>query len=587
MATPTRSIITTNKARCRDCYRCVRICPVKAIRISEGQAQVDSSRCLACGTCVRECPQKAKQVRNDLDLVREMVGSGTQVVASIAPSYVAAFPDYGGGLFPALLKQLGFDMVTETAVGAEMVARDTARLISEEPSAHVSSACPALVDLIAKYHPTLVGSVTPIVSPMVAHARYLKGRYGDTTKVVFIGPCPAKKAEAEQPDVAGAVDAVLTFQELRTWVEEAGIRKDQLRSADVDDIPASLARLFPLEGGLAEAAAMGPDLLRQDFVAVSGSTEVEEMLENLKNGSTIKLFEALFCPGGCVNGACFGDGKDVFRRRNRVLQHQKRSARVSDDSKLLQAMEGVDLERVISENPIQQPEISEDAIREVLARTGKVSAEDELNCGACGYASCRDNAVAVLTDMAEHTMCIPWMRSVAERKCDQIIDNSPNGIVIVDATLRIVDFNAAFAKIFDCTPGTVGHPLSVLMDPDDFERVHAGAVDRVLNKAVSFPAYHVSGSMNVYPLEDEGLVVGILADVHKGTEGLERLDRIREETLSHAEEVIQKQMMMAQEIASILGETTSETRVLLRKLTSLMKEADENQGTGNGHTNNK
>ena len=569
-------IISTNIARCRDCYRCVRMCPVKAIRISEGQAQVDPGRCLACGTCVRECPQKAKQVRNDLARVREMIASGGTVIASVAPSYVAAFPDYGGGLFPALLKHLGFTMVTETAVGAEMVARETARLVQEEPQAHVSSACPALVDLIVKYHPQAVGMVTPIVSPMVAHARYLKGKYGDKAWVVFIGPCPAKKAEAELPDVAGPVDAVLTFAEIRLWVESAEVNKSQLRSADIDDIPASLARLFPLEGGLAEAASMSPDLLRQDFAAISGSTEVEEMLENLKGGSTIRLFEALFCPGGCINGACFGEGKDIFRRRNRVLQHQKRAARNSEDAELAVAMESVDLRRAFSENPVRKPDISEESIRAVLKRTGKAEPEDELNCGACGYASCRDNAVAVLSGMAEHTMCIPWMRKVAERKTDQIIDNSPNGIVIADSNLRIVDFNNAFAEIFSCTPAIVGQPLSNLMDPDDFEKVLAGAVDRVVNKDVSLPSYHVSASMNVYRIEDEELVVGILANVNKGTEGLSRLDRIRDETLSNAEEVIKKQMLMAQEIAGILGETTSETRVLLRKLTQLLKESEEN-----------
>ncbi len=576
---PTQQIITTNKARCRDCYRCVRMCPVKAIRISEGQAQVDPIRCLACGTCVRECPQKAKQVRSDLADVQAMIEAGGQVIASVAPSYVAAFPDYGGGLFPALLKQLGFTMVTEAAVGAEMVARETAKLVEEEPHAHVASACPALVDMIVKYHPSVVGLIAPIVSPMIAHARYLKGRYGEDIKAVFIGPCPAKKAEAQMPDVAGSVDAVLTFEELRVWVDSADIKKDQLRSAEIDDMPASRARLFPLEGGLAEAASMGADLLRQDFAAISGNVEIEEMLENLKNGSTIRLFEALFCPGGCVNGACFGEGKDVFRRRNRVLQHQKRASKNSDDFDILAAMKNVELRRTISDSPIEQPVISSEAIRAVLERTGKTDPEDELNCGACGYTTCRENAAAVLTGMAEHTMCIPWMRKVAERKTDQMIDNSPNGIVVADSNLRIVDFNTAFAGIFSCGPGIVGKPLSTLMDPGDFEKVLARSVDRIVNKDVSFPAYHVSASMNVYRIEDEELVVGILANVNQGTDGLSRLDRIREETLSHAEEVIQKQMLMAQEIAGILGETTSETRVLLRKLTELMKESEEN-----GHT---
>ncbi|MHB0913488.1 MAG: [Fe-Fe] hydrogenase large subunit C-terminal domain-containing protein [Armatimonadota bacterium] len=568
-------IISTNKARCRDCYRCVRVCPVKAIRIQEGQAQVDGERCIVCGTCVRECPQQAKQVRMDLPAVREMIEQPGIVMASVAPSYVAAFPDFGGGLFPALLKKLGFDMVTETAVGAEMVARETARLVRDEPLAHMTSACPALVNLVSAYYPWAVEKVTPIVSPMVAHGRYLKRKYGG--KVVFIGPCPAKKAEAEMPDVAGTVDAVLTFEELRIWANEEGIKKDQLRSANIDDIPAGFARLFPLEGGLARAASMEADLLRQDFAAVSGSPEVEEMLENLRDGSTIRLFEALFCPGGCVNGPCFGTGRDIFQRKSRVLQHEKRAQKKGTEEEFIGAMEGVELHRSISVSPVQFPEYSEEAIRRVLERTGKESPEDELNCGACGYSTCRENAVAVLSGMAEHTMCIPWMRKVAEKKADQIIDNSPNAIVMVDANLRIISFNPAFASIFSCTQGLIGKPLSTIMDPEDFEKVLAKAVDRITNKSVSYPAYHVSGRLNVYRLEDEDVVVGILANVNRSTEGLSRLAEIREETLENAQKVIEKQMRMAQEIAGILGETTSETRVLLRKLTELMKESDEDQ----------
>lgn len=573
---PTQGIITTIDARCRDCYRCVRVCPVKAIRISGGQARVDGDRCIVCGTCVRECPQQAKQVRSDLPRVQELIRENKVVIASVAPSYVAAFPDYGGGLFAGLLRHLGFDMVTETAVGAEMIARATAELVSDDPQTHVTSACPALVNLISMYYPWAVDKVTPFVSPMVAHARYLKGKYGEEAKVVFIGPCLAKKSEAEHPSVEGAVDAVLTFDELREWISEANVKADQIRHADMDDLAAASARLFPVGGGLARAASMETDMLRQDFAAVTGGTEIHEMMDNIRDGSTIKLFEALLCPGGCVNGPCFGYGRDVFHRRNRVLQHEKRAQKRAEEKDIRGAMESVDLHTVIAPRPIDRPAYSEEAIRAVLARIGKTTLEDELNCGACGYETCRENAIAVLSGMAEHTMCIPWMRKAAERKADQIIDNSPNGIVIVDSNLRIVAFNPSFAKIFSCTPGLIGKPLSTLMDPEDFEKVMAKAEDRITNKSVSYPNYHVSGSLNIYRLEDEDLVVGILANVNKSTEGLSRLDQIREETLANAEKVIGKQMLMAQEIASILGETTSETRVLLRKLTQLMKESDEN-----------
>jgi uncharacterized Fe-S cluster-containing protein len=503
-----------------------------------------------------------------------MIKENPLVIASVAPSYAAAFADYGGGLFPALLKHLGFQMVAETAVGAEMVAIETARIIMEEPHPHISSACPVIVNLVSRYYSWGVDMITPVVSPMIAHGRYLKKKYGANTKVVFIGPCPAKKAEAEQPDMAGAVDGVLTFEEIREWISSTKVKIADLRPTDMDDIPASHARLFPIEGGLAYTASLDTSLLRPDFVAVSGAHEVMEMLANIREGSTIRLFEALFCPGGCINGACYGQGRDLYYRRNRVIQHEKRTQATSEEEEIHKAMEGINLSRTISANPISRQEYSEEAIRSVLDRMGKRTKEDELNCGACGYSSCRENAIAVLSGMAEEAMCIPWMRKVAERKADQIIDLSPNGIVIVDSNLRIVAFNPAFSKIFSCTPSLIGKPLSTLIDPYDFEKVMAGAVDRIVNKPVSYPNYHVSASLNVYRLDDENLVVGILANVNQSTEGLSRLDQIREETLANAEKVIEKQMRMAQEIASILGETTSETRSLLRKLTELMKESE-------------
>jgi PAS domain S-box-containing protein len=566
-----QGIVSTNKARCRDCYRCVRVCPVKAIRIRDGQAQVDPERCIVCGSCVRECPQHAKQVRSDLERVRRMVELHPRVAASVAPSWVAAFPEYGGSLFPGVLKSLGFALVTETAAGAEMVARKTAEMLRQEDGTFITSACPAVVNYIEKYEPWAAVRVTPLASPMVAHARHLKRVYGTDLKVVFIGPCPAKKSEAELPECAGAVDAVLTFEELRQWLADCGTAV-QAKPADFDDLPAGTARLFPLEGGLARAAALPADLLRPDFAAVSGWTEVRDMLANVREGGAVRLFEALFCSGGCINGACFGDGRDLFQRKNRLLQHERRAVHRPEEEEIQAALRDTDLGRDVPERPLPAEETSEEALREILARMGKNAPEDELNCGACGYETCRDNARAVLSGMAERSMCIPWMRQVAERRADKIIDESPNGIIIVDSQLRIVEFNRALASLFACTPALIGRPLSSLMDPTDFEQVLTGRQERITNKPVSYPAYHVTGRLNVYRLEGEDRVVGILSNAVKGSRELTQLDRIREETLASAEQVIRKQMLMAQEIASILGETTSETRVLLRRLTRLMSE---------------
>lgn len=568
------TIITTDKAKCRDCYRCVRVCPVKAIRISDGQAQVESPKCIYCGTCVRECPQSAKHVRGDIERVKKLISSTETVIASVAPSYPAAFGDYGNGLLPAALKKLGFTMVTETAVGAELVAQATAELIANDKRAWVTSACPVVVNLIERYFPDACDNITPIVSPMVAHARYLKKRYGEEAKVVFIGPCSAKKGELEE-EASVDLDAVLTFDELHSVLDEAKINRAALQPAPFDDVRPQNAQLFPLEGGLARTASIASGLLREDFVALSGEGHVREMIDHLTESSPIRLFEALFCPGGCINGACISSAKDIYSRRGKVLQYHKRKTYEAEEELDLETVADIDLSRKIA--PVEVPHLTftNEQIRAVMAGTGKHTPEDELNCGACGYPSCKANAIAVLSGMAEQSMCLPWMRQLAERKADQIIDNSPNGIVMVDSAFNIVSFNKSFAQMFQATDKLIGRPISVLIDPEDFEKVAAEVEHRISGKITAFPQYNLFVSESIYRLEGENVMIGIYANITKTKEDEDRIARMRLETLASAESVISKQMRMAQEIASILGETTSETRVLLRKLTELAHEVDE------------
>lgn len=569
----TTSIISTDKAKCRDCYRCVRVCPVKAIRITDNQARVDAERCILCGTCVRECPQQAKHVRNDLSKVTQLLAAPDTTVASVAPSFPAAFADYGSGFLPAALKKLGFDMVTETAVGAELVAAATAELIKNVKTPWVTSACPVVINLIEGYYPEFCEHITPIVSPMIAHARYLKHKYGEDIKIVFIGPCSAKKGEADE--AGGIIDAVLTFEELHQALADAKIDKATLQPVNFDDVRPRNAQLFPLEGGLAITASISSDLLREDFIGISGGEHVREMISHLSSETPVRLFEALFCSGGCINGACLGANKDIFARRNRVLQYHKRKTYEAEEELDPAMARDIDLSKTIRQAPVAIQKFDEDKIKAVLAETGKFTPEDELNCGACGYSTCRENAKAVLSGMAEGTMCLPWMRQLAERKTDQIIDNSPNGIVMVDSALNIVSFNPAFARLFSCTDTIIGRSIGTLMDPADFEKVSAEVVDRINSQMVSLPQYSMIATESIYRLEGQNVIIGIFANVTKTKEDEDKIARMRAETLANAERVIEKQMRMAQEIASILGETTSETRVLLRKLTDLARQVDE------------
>lgn len=572
------SIISTDNAKCRDCYRCVRVCPVKAIRISDGQARVEAERCIVCGTCVRECPQKAKHVRDDLEHVRNILSGSELAIASIAPSFPAAFPEYGGGLLASALKKIGFSKVTETAVGAEFVAFATADLMeSNSEYGWITSACPVVVNLIKKYHPNAIGKITPLISPMVAHSRYLKSKYGNTTKTVFIGPCSAKKGEADD-DPLKSVDAVLTFEELRELLQDYNIDRASLKPATFDDVRPNKAHLFPLEGGLAETASISSELISESFAALSGPDNVLQMIDNALADTPIKLFEALFCTGGCVNGACFGSQSDFFTRKSRILQYHKRGAFEPDEVLDPDVVRTIDMKSTIEEQHIEQIDFSEADIRKVMLDMGKRGPDDELNCGACGYGSCRENAIAVLSGMAERNMCLPWMRQLAERKTDQIIDYSPNGIVMVGPDFNIVSFNPAFADMFSCSEAIIGRPIGALMDPDDFETVAAGIVDRISGKSVAFPQYDLLTIASIYRLQNENTLIGIYSRASTTKEEEDRIARMRAETLENAQQVISKQMRMAQEIASILGETTSETRVLLRKLTELAQERDTPEG---------
>ena len=581
----TSSIISTDDAKCRDCYRCVRVCPIKAIRIQDGQARVDSERCILCGTCVRECPQKAKHVRDDLDILKKLLKKSKSpsdgdkkplMIASLAPSFPAAFSEYGGGFLQAALKKLGFDLVTETAVGAEMVAKVTADLIKDKKNIWITSACPVVVNLIEKYHSNACKNITPILSPMLAHAAYLKSKYGKNSGIVFIGPCAAKKYEAEN-DKQHLIDAVLTFEELQEVLDSSHISISQLEPIPFDDVRPNNAQLFPIDGGLAETAAISSGLLAQDFAAISGSEHIFEMVEHISEDSPIRLFEALFCPGGCINGPCIGKNQNIFSKKNKILQYHKRKSFESEVSFDVESTSNIDLAKQIEPIIMPHKDYSEEQIRAVLMETGKNTPEDELNCGACGYPSCRDNALAVLSGMAENSMCLPWMRRLAERKANQIIDKSPNGIVVVDSNFNIVSLNPAFANMFSCSESIIGKPISMLMDPADFETVAADLTPMISNKTINLDQYALIASVDIYKLQDENMIIGLFSNITKTKSDEDKIARIRSETIDNAQRVIEQQMRMAQEIAGILGETTSETRVLLRKLTDIAREAENPQ----------
>jgi PAS domain S-box-containing protein len=567
-----QQIVFTLTARSRDCYRCLRSCPVKAIRMKNGQAFVDETRCIACGTCIRECPQQAKSFRQDIEIVQGLIDEERFVVASIAPSFAAVFTGWQRRRLPSALRALGFSHVGQTSQGAFQVSACMAKLM-DKPDAkpYIGTACPAVVNYIQKYVHEAVDHLIPVVSPMVAHARMLKKRFGDEAAVVFIGPCVAKKSEILRPEVAGAVDCVLTFKELTSWMEQRGIDLARCEESDFDEKPVADAQLYPLPGGSIRTAALDDDGLTRSIVRADGVAGVKEAIKSCLRDQNYRLIEPLFCSQGCINGPGIDREKNIFDRRKDIVEYnyEVKTGRVMpelEDEMLFQT--------TYKEETDQLPRVSEQQIQAVLESTGKADPQQQLNCGACGYDSCRDKAIAVAQGMAEADMCIPFMRRLAEQRTDRIIETSPNGIIIVDENLIIISMNPTFKHFFTCSDAVLGRHISYLMDPAPFEKVLAG-MSEIIDVTVAHRPYNLLCRQLMYMLKEERQIVGIFINITNQEEQERRLKELRSQTVEQANELLEHQVKMAINMAQFLGESTAKGEALVRKLMALSDGEDK------------
>jgi len=541
------------------------------------QAFVVEDRCIGCGTCIRECPQGAKSFRNDVEKAIRILSESKDVAASVAPSFAAVFSEWEQKRLASALRKLGFTYIAETAVGAYHVARETANYIKEHPNqSHICTACPAVVRLVERYHPNLIDNLVPVVSPMVAHAKMIKERLGSDAKVIFIGPCVAKKAEADKPINEGLVDCVLTFREIREWFERDNVHMAEMEESSFDDQPEGDARYFPLVGGGVHTAEMSTDVLSNEVVSISGYDEIAEVFNSLENTRQKRVIEPLFCPAGCINGPAIVVKKNIFERRSDLLNFAKNNAGKSPEKK---AME-VTLSTTFRADENLDADISEEEIRKVLEKTGKTKPEDQLNCGACGYSSCREKAIAVIRGMAEVEMCIPYMKHLAERRTDRIIETSPNGIVILDERLNIISMNPAFKRFFMCSEAVIGKRISYLMDPDPFEKI-ASESDDHLELVVKHERYNIICHEILYPLREEHQFVGIFVNITNSQASQTKLNELRAKTIMQARELMEHQISMAQKIGQFLGESTAQGEALVENLMQLAGEESETTGKTN------
>ena len=562
------NVIFTVSANCRDCYRCLRNCPVKAIRVSGGQAQIDDSLCIQCGTCVRECPQNAKKIRSDLEAVKELVKS-KPVAASVAPSFAAVYSGQLTSRLPSALRQLGFKHITETSEGAKYI---TEKSFEQGQSGNICSTCPAVVNYIEKYEPGLLDYLIPVASPMIAHGRILKARHPDCA-VVFIGPCAAKIGEALRPDAIGSVDYVLTFDELDQWMLDEGISLNYCPESGFDSSGSiGNARLFPLDGGMLATGGIDSELSSKDTLFIHGANAVLDLFQDKKTIGSLKYIETLFCNGGCIGGPGISTKKSLFERRRDVLSYWENT--VTSD------VEETPEIAYIAEYSIKTPsfdEVTESQISDVLAQTGKSDPALQLNCNACGYKTCIDCAVAIVRGIAEPEMCMPYMKRLAQQRTDRIIETTPSGIVVLNSDLFMIHFNPAFQNMFKLSSGMLGRRISVLLDAEGYELMQTSSADEFQSiKNNNGTRYHEV----LYALRDENQYVGIYTDISKLEMTEEHLSIVKAQTVYHAREFLEHQIRFSQEMAHFLGQSTAKSEEIARRLISLYEQDENHEDTG-------
>ena len=567
-------VIDFKDAKCRHCYKCVRHCAVKAISVKDEQARIMVDHCINCGRCLEVCPQNAKTFASDLDRVKGYLRQGDRIVISIAPSYAGVLDFDRPGQVVDALQRLGFYEIRETAEGAAMVTGEYKKLVraGEMPNI-ITTCCPSVNDLIEKYYPDCAKLMAPVVSPMIAHGRYIKKIYGPDTKVVFLGPCIAKKQEAIGDErVRGAIDAILTFEELADWFKEAGISLKECADKPMGNPDPKINRLYPVSGGVIQSVITEEDADGYHKVFVDGLENCMEMLECLQRGELDHCFiEANVCEGGCAKGPASAHWNTSYVKTKVKIEDVVTYKAARD----LPDMTTEELAKQFGDHSLSDIMPSEEQIRRILMSTGKYTPDDELNCGACGYSTCREKAIAVFQGKAELSMCMPYALTQAESMSNVVMDVTPNMIFVIGNDMRILDCNRKGQELLG-----VGHEEAVqryifeFIEADDIETALLTR-EPVYHKKIRLESGRMTAEETIVYIENLDAVLVTFQDVTREEKIKEQHYNLKVETVEMAQKVIEKQMMVAQEIAGLLGETTAETKVTLTKLRdSILNEED-------------
>jgi iron only hydrogenase large subunit-like protein/uncharacterized Fe-S cluster-containing protein len=546
--------LTLKKSNCKNCYKCIRNCPVKAIRFSGNQAHIIANECILCGQCFVVCPQNAKEIVDETEKVKVLIQSGDPVIASIAPSFIANYEGVGIEPLREALKKLGFQDAEETAIGATIVKNEYERMMKEEDrDIIISSCCHSINLLIQKHFPASLEYLADVLSPMQAHCREIKKK-NPQAKTVFIGPCVAKKDEAASE--GSFVDAVLTFEELTNWLNEENISLEK----SVDSTEASRARFFPTNGGVLKTMAPNPEFR---YLSLDGVENCIAALKEIESGNIHKCFiEMSACAGSCIGGPVM----EKYHRHFNVEDYISVASYAGEKDFEIEQPHAVELKKEFSFIPSESVMPSEIEISNVLRQMGKFKPSQELNCGSCGYNTCREKAIAICQGKAEIAMCLPFLKEKAENFSDTIVNNTPNGILVLNEQLEVQQINQAAQTIMNIRAASdiLGDQVIRILDPDIFMRALRGK--NIICERSYLAEYKRYVEQTVVHDQNSHLLISILRDITNEEIHREKKESIRNQTMEVADKVVDKQMRIVQEIASLLGETAAETKIALAKL---------------------
>ncbi len=551
------------KSNCKNCYKCIRCCPVKSIRFSGGQANIVNNECILCGQCFVNCPQNAKEIVSSIEATKVHISSGVQVIASIAPAFIANYDGISIKTLEKALIKLGFHHAEETAIGATIVKNAYEKKVTEDKqNILITSSCHSINLLIQKYYQNLLPYLADVVSPMQAHALDIKRRFPDA-KVVFIGPCVAKKDEAGY--YSGIVDEVLTFEELSQWIKDENIKIDI--NEQKDETPESLARFFPTTGGILKTITKkDPDY---SYFAVDGVENCMKVLQEILEGKINKCFiEMSACHGSCIGGPVMEKS-----RKNSILDNIKVNEYAGKKDFIVSPLSPDHMHKNFT--PIQQSNVTPSKldIINILKQIGKENEADELNCGSCGYNSCKEKAEAVFYGKADLTMCLPFLSEKAETFSDLIVSNTPNAIIVLNDRLEVQKLNNATVKLLNLRSQSdiLGEQIIKVLDPDDFMTVRNTGVS-IRDKKVFLAEYGKHIHQTIIFDKQYKMLVCIMRNVTDEEEERAKKEDISRKTIETTDKVIEKQMRVVHEIASLLGETAAETKIALTKLKESIKD---------------